>query len=365
MNLPNTMKAVMAYGRNDYAFLEDAPVPQIENPDDIILKIDACGICGSDVMWYQGADSFWGNEKEKGPMEPPVIPGHEYTGTIVAMGAGAASKGYALGERVVADMIKFCGECFYCKRGEYNMCENQRNFGHQSDVNGAFAEYMRIPEGTVVYRLPADMPLDKAVLIEPFCCAMHGVERARITKEDLVVISGMGCIGLAMVSIARKYEPRMIVGLEMNPARMELAKKFGCDLVLNPKETDVVKRVKELTEGRGCDVYLEVAAHPSSVYQGLDMIRKKGRFVQFSALPEEITYDWTIIGDRKELDIYGSYTSCHCFEKVIQGLYDGSLKSEGMITHRYSLDRFFEAVEKAARKEPDVIKIVMTMDGKE
>lgn len=362
MNEEKTMKAVVAYGRNDYKFQTDIEIPKIERPDDIIIKIDACGICGSDVMWYRGADSFWGDGKEKGPMEPPVIPGHEYTGRIVEMGEGAKEKGYQIGERIVADMIKFCGECFYCKRGEYNMCENQRNFGHQSDVNGAFAEYMRIPEGTVIYRLPQDMPIDKAVLIEPFCCAMHGVERAKITEEDLVVISGMGCIGLAMVSIVKQYHPRMIVGLEMNPMRMKMAKEFGCDLVLNPKEEDVIETVRGLTEGRGCDVYIEVAAHPSSVYQGLEMIRKKGRFVEFSALPEKITYDWTIIGDRKELDIYGSYTSCHCFEKVIQGLYDGTLKSDGMITHKYPLDRFFEAVEKAASKEPDTIKIVMTME---
>ena len=363
MKTPETMKAIMAYGRNNYALERDVPVPQIENPGDIILRIEACGICGSDVMWYRGADSFWGTETEKGPMEPPVIPGHEYTGVIAALGENAKKKGYKIGDRVVGDMIKFCGECFYCKRGEYNMCENQRNFGHQSDVNGAFAEYMRLPEGTVIYRVPEDMPIEKAILIEPFCCAMHGVERAKITEEDFVVISGMGCIGLAMVSIAKKYNPKKVIGLEMNPSRIELAKRYGCDLVLNPRETDVIKEVRNLTEGRGCDVYIEVAAHPSSVYQGLEMIRKKGRFVEFSALPEEITYDWTIIGDRKELDIYGSYTSCHCYEKVIKGLYDGSLKSEGMVTHWYPLTDFFGAMEKAVRKDADTIKIAIAMEG--
>ena len=359
--LPDKMKALMAYARNDYAFITDAERPKVENPDDIIIKVDACGVCGSDVAWYQGTDGFWGDGIHKGPMEPPVIPGHEYTGTIVEMGDGAKAKGYRIGQRVVGDCIKFCGECFFCKRGEYNMCENQRNFGHQSDVNGAFAEYMRIPQGTVVYSLPDDMPVDKAVLIEPFCCAMHGVERGKITPEDTVVISGMGPIGLAMLSVAKTYKPKKLIALELNPLRMELARKYGADLVLSPKEVDVVKEVQGMTEGRGCDVYIEAAAACASVYQGLEMIRKKGRFVQFSALPEPITYDWTIIGDRKELDIYGSYTTCHCFEKVIKGLYDGSLQTEGMITHRYPLEKCFEAIQKAEKKENDTIKVIVEM----
>ena len=151
------------------------------------------------------------------------------------------------------------------------------------------------------------MPLEKALLIEPYGCSKHAVDRAQIGSEDVVVISGAGTLGLGMITYARMRNPALLIALDLADNRLEKAKEFGADLVMNPQKEDVTKKVLELTEGYGCDIYIEATGHPSSVQQGLNMIRKLGRFVEFSVFGQPATIDWSIIGDRKELDVLGSH----------------------------------------------------------
>ncbi len=354
---PKTMKALVAYAPGDYR-LEEVPTPQAEG-DDIIIKVEGCGICGSDIKCFHGAEVYWGKDGKPGFLEGPVIPGHEFVGNIVALGPDAGKRGdFQIGDRVVAEMIAPCGECRFCKSGDYNMCQQGQIFGFKKTMNGAFAEYMRFPSKCKVHKVSPELPFEKAVLIEPFSCACHGIERGKITSDDVVVISGMGCIGLGMVGAAKRYKPKMLIGLEMNPLRIELAKKFGCDMVLNPKEVDVVEKIRELTDGYGCDVYVEVAAHPSSVLQGLDMIRNQGRFVEFSIFSQPVTADWTIISDSKELTVYGSHLAPNCYEPTLQGLTDGSVCADGVVTHVYPLEQWEEAFA-TAQKSEGVIKVAI------
>lgn len=348
--LPKTMKALVAYSKKEYRLALDYPVP-VCGPDDIIIKTEGCGICAGDLKCYHGADMFWGNGTDNPWVQTPFIPGHEFLGHIVKMGENV--KGYQIGERITADQIVPCGECRFCKSGRYWMCQPHATFGFQKQNNGGMAEYVRYPKTSVISRVPEDLPLEKALLIEPYGCSKHAVDRAQIQSEDVVVISGAGTLGLGMVTYARMKNPAKLISLDMADNRLEKAREFGADVVINPGEEDAVQKILNLTEGYGCDVYIEATGHPSSVVQGLKMIRKLGRFVEFSVFGEPVTVDWSIIGDRKELDVLGSHLSPYCYPFVIENIYNGNLKTDGVVSKWFSIEEWEKAFEYATGKYGD------------
>jgi threonine dehydrogenase-like Zn-dependent dehydrogenase len=349
--LPKTMKALVAYGPMDYRLVTDFPVPDC-GPDDVIIKTEGCGICASDLKCQHGAVMYWGNEAQTAWVEPPFIPGHEFVGVAVAVGRNI--KEISVGDRLAADQIVPCGECRFCKTGKYWMCQPHRIFGFFSDLNGGMAEYIRLPKGSVISKVPKEMPLEQALLIEPFSCAKHCVDRAQIGCDDIVVLSGAGTLGLGMITYARMKNPSMLIVLDMLDSRLEKAKEFGADLIMNPSKEDVVKKVLDLTEGYGCDIYIEATGHPSSVVQGLSMIRRLGRFVEFSVFGEPTTVDWSIIGDKKELDVLGSHLSPYAYPFVIKNISNGTIKTSGVVTSIYNIDDWQTAFAKASGRDGDI-----------
>lgn len=353
--MADTMKGLVAYAPGDYRFETDIPVPTA-GEGEIIIKVEACGVCAGDVKANHGAEMFWGGNGQPSWMKPPVVPGHEFIGFVTEIGAGI--KGFEIGDRVVSDQIVPCWECRFCKTGRYWMCQKHDIFGFQNNVNGGMSEYMKLPKGALVYKVPKELPLEQAILIEPFACSKHAVDRGNISNEDIVVISGAGTLGLGMVGVAALRKPKMLIVLDMKDDRLVLAKKFGADLVINPGKEDAVQMIMDLTEGYGCDVYIEATGHPSSVTQGLSMIRKLGMFVEFSVFSAPTTVDWSIIGDRKELDIHGAHLSPYCFEPVIEWIVDGKLPTEGVVTHRYPLEKWEVAFDVAAKGE-NALKVIL------
>ncbi|WP_456269089.1 alcohol dehydrogenase catalytic domain-containing protein [Kushneria sp. AK178] len=352
--MSQTMQAVVNHGPRDYR-LETVAIPEARGHE-VVIRIEACGICASDVKCWSGADMFWGNEEQPAYVKGPVIPGHEFVGRVAAVGPEHTR--FAVGDRVIAEQIVPCGDCDYCERGAYWMCERHDIFGFQNNVNGGMAEFMRFPDNARLHTVPEDLPVDKAVLVEPFACAMHAVERANIQLAHTVVIAGAGTLGLGMVGIAKLKSPRRLIVLDMNDDRLTQAAAYGADLTLNPAREDVVARIKDETRGYGCDVYIEASGAPASVRQGLNAIRKLGRFVEFSVFGEPVTADWSIIGDRKELDLLGAHLGPYCYPATIEGIADGSIPTDGMVTHRLSLAEFetgFEQV-KAGR---DALKVIL------
>ena len=328
-SLPKTMRAIVAYAPGDYR-LETVPVPRA-GTDDMIVKVEACGICAGDIKSYVGAESFWGGNGQPPYIKAPMIPGHEFVGHVVELGENVAHKGkFKLGDRVISEQIVPCWECRFCKRGEYWMCEKHDVYGFQNNVNGGFAEYMRYPKESINHQVPQDLPLEKAILVEPFACSAWCVKRANIQLDDVVVLAGAGTLGLGMVGCARLRNPKKLVVLDTRPERLALARKFGADIVMNPLEEDVVKKVKDMTEGYGCDIYIEATGHPTAVVQGLQMIRKLGRFVEFSVFSHDVTVDWSIISDRKQLDILGVHLGPYCYPFVIDAIGDGRIPTEGV-----------------------------------
>lgn len=345
--LPKTMSAVVCYGPEDYR-LEERPVPQA-GPGEVVIRVKSTGICASDIKCYLGAALFWGDAKRVGYCQAPVTPGHEFIGEVVALGEGAAEKyQLSLGDSAISEQIVPCWKCRYCKRGQYWMCEYGDVYGFRQAAFGSWAEYMRFPANALNYKVPKAIPHHHAVFIEPLACSIHAVERGDIQYQDTVVIAGCGPLGLGMIAAAKMKGPESIVAIDLNDDRLELAKRCGADIGLNPRKTDVVAEVKALTEGYGCDVYIEATGHPSAVEQGLYMIRKLGTFVEFSVMRELVTVDWTIIGDGKELNIHGAHLGPHCYPVAMRMIQEGKLPMSDIVTHRLPLSDFQKGIDMVA-----------------
>jgi len=350
MFIPKTMKALVVYGRTDYRFEPEYPTPEC-GPDDIIIKVEGCGICAGDLKCQHGADMFWGSDTQPSWVDPTFIPGHEFVGVAVAIGENV--KGYEIGDRLTADQIVPCNECRFCKTGRYWMCQPHKIFGFFNDLNGGMAEYMRLPKNSVIHKVPKEIPLDSALLIEPYSCSKHCVDRAQVGCEDIVVLSGAGTLGLGMITYAKLRNPKKLIVLDMKDERLEKAQEMGADLVWNPSKIDVVAEIMKLTDGYGCDIYIEATGHPSSVSQGMQMIRKLGRFVEFSVFGSPTTLDWSIIGDRKELDVLGVHLSPYCYPFVIENIQNGTLKTRGVVSRSFDIEDWKTAFEYASGKYGD------------
>ncbi|MBS4208080.1 alcohol dehydrogenase catalytic domain-containing protein [Bacillus sp. FJAT-50079] len=348
------MKGLVTYAPYDYRY-EDVPIPEIGDGE-ILIKVKGCGICAGDVKSYHGGIRIWGTSEENRYIEAPCVGGHEFYGQIVAMGEGVT--GFEIGDDITTEQIVPCNECKFCKEGKYWMCTRSAVFGFKQYAQGGFAEYVKLDKNCINHKIPKEFTPEQAVLIEPIACGMHAIEKANIQHSDVVVIAGLGAIGLSMVNMAKLNLPKMIIGLDVKPKRLAMGKDFGADVVLNPMECDVVEEIMKLTDGLGCDVYVEASGSPKSVKQGLDSLRNLGRYVQMGVFADEVTVDWNIIGDGKELNIIGSHLSALTFPSVISGIQSGAIKTDGLISHTYPLKDWKEAFE-ATEENPEAIKIML------
>lgn len=348
------MKALIAVDREHYE-MKEVPLPSLQNGE-VLIKVEGCGICAGDIKARQGAARFWGGNGMPGYCEPPFIPGHEFFGRVVDV-RGNAPGGFKPGDRVIPEQIVPCNECWYCRRGMYWLCDPHNVFGFKQKLNGGMAEYAVLPKGAILHRVPEEFTLAQAALIEPFACARHCVEQANPSHDDTVVLAGAGTLGLGMVQALQVLKPKKLIVLDLQNKRLDVAKRLGADEIINPAECDALDCVLEITQGVGCDIYIEATGHPSAVQQGLDMIRKGGRFVEFSVMSAPSTIDWSLIGDAKELTIIGSQLSPHCYEPVIECFGNGSLSAEGIVTHVFDLENWEAAF--AMTQDRNALKVLI------
>lgn len=353
--MSQSMNAVMCHAPLDYR-LEDVYIPHAE-PGEIVIEVNACGVCASDIKCFTGAPLFWGDETRQPYVETPVIAGHEFIGEVVELGHGTAEKtGLKIGDRAIAEQIVPCWDCRYCKTGKYWLCQVHNIFGFQPVVNGGMAEFMKFPSDALVHKVPSDIPIEHAAMIEPLSCSIHAVQRGEIEFGDTVVIAGAGTLGLGMIGAAKLKNPGLLIAIDLQSKRLDAAKKLGADLTFNPSDTDVVQEVLDLTDGYGCDVYIEATGHPTAVEQGLYMIRKAGTFVEFSVMREPVTVDWTIIGDTKELNIHGSHLGPYTYPLAIEYIHNGLIDVNHIVTHQLPLDNYLTAFE-MVQNGKDSIKV--------
>jgi threonine dehydrogenase-like Zn-dependent dehydrogenase len=356
-----TMQAVVCHGPEDYR-LEERPVPR-PGPGEALVRVEAVGICASDLKCYHGAPKFWGDEHRPAWAETGVVPGHEFVGRVVELDEAAAARwGVAVGDRVTSEQIVPDWSCAYCRRGAYHMCATHDIYGFRRATPGAMAEYMVFPATALVHRMSGALPAHQAAFVEPLSCALHAVERATIGFDDVVVVAGCGPIGLGMIAGARAKGPMRVVALDAIDAKLELAKLAGADVTLNITRDDVGGAVRDLTGGLGADVYLEGTGHPAAVGQGLDLLRKLGTYVEYGVFGAEASVDWSIISDDKELDVRGAHLGPHAWPAAIKLLESGALPLDRICTHQLPLSRFQEGLDLVAEGQRSV-KVSLVPDA--
>lgn len=341
------MQAVVMHGPRDYR-LTELPVPTA-GPGEALVQVEAVGICASDLKCYGGASKFWGDESRPAWVETEVVPGHEFVGRVVELDQAAADRwGVAVGDRVTSEQIVPCWQCRYCRRGQYWMCAPHDIYGFKRRTPGAMAEYMVFPADALVHRISDTLPAAHAAFVEPLSCALHAVERGGIGFEDVVVVAGCGPIGLGMVAGAAAKNPAQVIALDLADHKLALAERCGATLTLNIGRDDVPAAVRDLTGGYGADVYFEASGHPSAVAQGLNLLRKLGTFVEYSVFGSDVTVDWSIISDDKELDVLGAHLGPHCWPAAARMLESGRLPLDDIVTHQLPLADFQSGLDLVA-----------------
>lgn len=352
--MKKTMHALVAYAPFDYRY-EEIPIPEI-GPGEILLKVKGCGICAGDLKAYHGGIRIWGTSEKNRYIDAPITGGHEFCGTVCKKAPDITD--FEIGDTVVSEQIVPCGHCRFCIQGKYWMCTESAVFGFKKYCAGGFAEYVKLPATCINHKVPESFSIEEAVLIEPVACGMHAVEQAQIKHSDTVVVAGMGAIGLSMINLAQLYLPKKIIGIDVRENRLAAGRDFGADLVLNPKSCDVSEEIHKQTNGLGCDVYIEASGSPQSVSQGMNALINLGKFIQMGVFAEEVTADWNIIGDGKELQIIGSHLSALTYPSVIRGITNGLIKTDGLISHTFKLEDWKQAFE-TAEKASDAMKVML------
>lgn len=342
-NLPRFMQAVVVHGPEKYV-LERLPVP-VPGPGEMLIKVEAVGVCASDLKCYHGATKFWGDANRPAWAQTGITPGHEFVGTIVlADDVAQAHHQVRVGDRIACEQIVPCGACRYCTRGQYWMCGPHDMFGFRN-FNGAMAEYLVVPIRALTHRVSRELPAAHAAFAEPLACSLHAVERANIHFDDVVVIAGCGPIGLGAIAGAKAKGARVVVALDLSDDKLALASKCGADILINAGTSDVTAEIKAMTDGYGADVYIECTGHPSGVMQGLNLLRKLGTFVEYSVFGSDVTVDWSIISDDKELDIFGAHLGPNCWPAAIKMIESGILPMDDICTNQFALEDYQAALD--------------------
>lgn len=339
------MKAVMISKPYDLKII-DMENPKITEHDNVLIKMKAAGICGSDVHIYHGQNAA--------ATYPRVI-GHEMVGEVVEVGAGVSK--VKVGDRVIVDQVVNCGECYACKKGRGNVCANLKVRGVH--IHGGYREYIAVPESDV-YILPDSLSYEDAVMIEPTTIAIQSCSRAKLCKEDTLLILGCGALGSSILRIAR-LTGATIIAVDVVDEKIEEAKKNGAKYGINLLKEDIVARARELTGGYGPTVSIDAACTKDSLATLLELTGNAGRVITmgFSVEPTEVT-QFKITS--KELDVIGSRLQNKKFQEAINLIEEGKLDLSNSISHTFNFLDAQEAFDFVDSKDPSIRKIVLTFD---
>jgi L-iditol 2-dehydrogenase len=333
------------YNRFEYG---DVPEPE-PGPDDVLIRVAACGICGSDIHGMDGST---------GRRIPPVIMGHEAAGVIAAVGAEV--KDWQVGNRVTFDSTIYCGECFFCRRGAINLCDNRRVLGVScADYrqNGAFAEYVVVPP-RILYRLPDAISFEQAAMVEPVSIALHAVARAPINLNDTAVVVGTGMIGLLVVQALRAAGCGRIIAVDLDQSRLDLACKLGADEGVKSDAVDVVSHVQSRTAGRGADLAFEVVGIAPTVKLAVQCLRKGGALTLVGNLSPSVELLLQSVVTR-ELTLYGSCASSGEYPACLDMIARGAINVDVLMSAVAPLADGAAWFERLYKGEAGLMKVIL------
>jgi L-iditol 2-dehydrogenase len=333
------------YNHFDYT---DVPVPAI-GPDEVLIQVKACGICGSDVHGMDGST---------GRRIPPIIMGHEASGVIAEVGRDV--NGWQVGDRVTFDSTIYCGHCYYCRQGLINLCDNRRVLGvspGEYRQHGAFAEYVAVPQH-VLYRLPDSLSFERAALVEPVSIAFHGVGRVPIKLDDSAVVVGAGMVGLFVVQALRAAGCGQVIAVDIDDGRLEMARSLGADVGLRSDTMDVPAEVARLTNGRGADLAMEVVGINAAVQTAIASVRKGGSVGLVGNLAAQIEFPLQAVVTR-QITLYGSCSSCLEYPACLDMIARGTINVDPLISAVAPLSEGAAWFDRLYKREPGLMKVLL------
>jgi len=341
------MKALVLTQYNHFE-LQDVPEPEM-GPDDVLLDVRACGICGSDVHGMDGST---------GRRRPPIIMGHEAAGVVAAVGANI--RDWKPGDRVTFDSTIFCGHCRPCRAGRVNLCDRRRVLGVSCDEYhqpGAMAERVAVP-GHILYRLPDAISFPQAAMVEPVSIAYHAVHWAKIAVNDTAVVMGAGMIGLFVVQMLRLAGCGRIIAVDLDAGRLALAAQLGAHDVLQANAVDVPAEILRLTGGSGADIGLEVVGMAATIQTAIASLRKGGQLVLVGNLSPRVELPLQAIVTR-ELTLYGSCASAGEYPACLDLIARGAINVDALMSAMVPLSEGPAWFDRLHRTEPGLMKVIL------
>ncbi len=341
------MKALLYTGPCTLEYT-DVPEPTFGD-DDILVRVKACGICGSDVQGYTG---------KTGRRLPPVIMGHEAAGIVEAIGKNVTD--FKPGDRICFDSTVYCNQCPACQQGLFNRCDKRQVLGVSIPTfkrQGAMAEFVVVPHW-ICAKLPDGMSFVQASLLEPASIGTHAASRASITNNDTVVVIGAGTIGLFILQAAKLRGARKVIVCDLNDFRLELAKQVGADVCINAAETKPEVEILERTDGRGAGVTFEAVGFAQTFGQAVSMTCVGGTVVAVGNLASKTDFNLQELVCR-ELTFTGSYASAGEFRTCIDQIASGRINVDPLVSEVLPLSDGASAFQRLLKAEEDLLKIVL------
>lgn len=324
------MKAIVYHAPKRFSYM-DVPAPEIQ-PDEALIRVRACGICGTDLHIHEG--EFLA--------EFPLIPGHEITGEIAAI--GSAVQGLQVGDRVVADNTELCGHCFYCRRDQPLFCENF--ISHGCNVAGGLAEYVAI-KAEKIFPI-RNLSWQEAVMVEPTACAMHGMDVIALKPGSEVLLFGAGPTGIILAQLLRLNGAAHLTVAAPSGPKLEMAARLAADEVIAVDREDYSRHRRQLmsTHPHGFDCVVEATGSPRLCEEAIQYARLGGQVIVYGVYPEAARITWSPYEIfKRELTIKGSFAQTHCFDRALLYLESGKVKVDGVVTQEFALQDYGLALE--------------------
>ena len=342
------MKALVLEEYNKLVY-KDVPDPVLRDDNDILVRVRASSICGSDVHGIDGST---------GRRQPPIIMGHEASGEIVAVGKSVTR--FRSGERITFDSTEYCGKCFYCRRGQTNLCDNRRVLGvscAEYSRSGTFAEYVVIPEH-IAFALPDGLDYIDASLAEPASVAAHALAITPVALGDSFVVVGTGLIGLLLLQILRTSTSGLLIGLDTDPSRRESALRFGADAVFDPAAPDSLAKIRELTSGRGVDHAIEAVGATAPIRTAIDAVRKGGSVTLVGNFSPKVEIPLQLIITR-QIALYGSCAMSDEYPLVLDLMARKKIDARAIVSAVAPLADGEAWFKRLYNREPGLLKVVL------
>ena len=335
---------------SEYSSLSVRDLPQpTPRPDELLIEVAACGICGSDVHGYDGSS---------GRRIPPIVMGHEAAGTVAAVGAEVA--GFAVGDRVTFDSTIFCGRCEFCKNGDVNLCNDRQVIGVSCGEYrryGAFAEFVTVPE-RVAYKLPDELGFAEAAMLEAVSVALHGVAVSEFRGGETILVIGAGMIGLLLLQAARVAGAARVFVSDVDATRLKLAMDLGADTTFLATGDGLISEMLGETSGRGVDIVLEAVGREETIATGIDCVRKGGTVTLVGNISPQIALPLQKVVSR-QIRLQGSCASAGEYPQAMELIASGKIKVAPLITAVAPLADGPEWFERLHAREPNLMKIVL------